>query len=75
MYQNALFVVLIRFLCEQIHANIVLSQEVLDYAPLFAEIADAYFERELYAEARPIYELLGTDAGVCKAKFIVHKFV
>lgn len=46
------------------HADIVLSQDVLDYAPLFAEIADAYFERELYADAKPIYELLGTDAGV-----------
>jgi general transcription factor 3C polypeptide 3 (transcription factor C subunit 4) len=47
------------------HANAILSQDVLDYAPLFVEISDAYFERELYAEARPIYELLGTDAGVC----------
>ncbi|KAF8060194.1 hypothetical protein FPV67DRAFT_1513697 [Lyophyllum atratum] len=45
------------------HANAVLSQDVLDYAPLFAEIADAYFDRELYAEARPIYELLGADAA------------
>ena len=50
---------------QQAHANVVLSQEVLDYAPLFAEIADAYFELEMYAEARPIYELLGTDAAVC----------
>lgn len=36
----------------------------MDYAPLFVEIADAYFERELYAEARPIYETLGSDANV-----------
>ena len=28
---------------------------------LFAEIADASFEREMYAEAKPIYELLGGD--------------
>ena len=48
----------------QLHANIILSQDVLDYAPLFVEIADAYFERELFSEARPIYEVLGTDAGV-----------
>lgn len=47
------------------HADIVLGQEVLDYAPLFVEIADAYFEREMFAEARPIYELLGTDESVC----------
>ncbi|KAJ8082877.1 transcription factor TFIIIC subunit tfc4 [Marasmius tenuissimus] len=43
------------------HANVVLSEEVLDYAPLFVEIADAYFEREMYAEAKPVYEMLGTD--------------
>jgi general transcription factor 3C polypeptide 3 (transcription factor C subunit 4) len=44
--------------------KIILSQDVLDYAPLFAEIADAYFEREMYADARPIYEFLGADAAV-----------
>lgn len=48
----------------QLHANAVLSQDILDYAALFVEIADAYFDRELYAEARPIYELLGGDAAV-----------
>ncbi|KAG6843906.1 hypothetical protein H0H87_011895, partial [Tephrocybe sp. NHM501043] len=47
----------------KLHANAVLSQEVLDYAPLFAEIADAYFDKKLYADARPIYELLGADAA------------
>ncbi|KAG6897632.1 hypothetical protein C0992_012861 [Termitomyces sp. T32_za158] len=47
----------------KLHANAVLSQDVLDYAPLYAEIADAYFERELYADARPIYEILGSDAA------------
>ena len=46
------------------HADIILSEDVLDYAALFVEIADAYFERELYADARPIYELLGADASV-----------
>ncbi|KAK2462196.1 hypothetical protein APHAL10511_005784 [Amanita phalloides] len=45
----------------KLHANVVLSQEVLDYAPLFSEIADAYFDRTLYAEAKPIYEVLGAD--------------
>jgi general transcription factor 3C polypeptide 3 (transcription factor C subunit 4) len=45
------------------HADIVLSHDVVDYAPLFAEIADAYFERDLYADAKPIYELLGADVG------------
>jgi hypothetical protein len=49
----------------QAHASIVLSHEIVDYAPLFVEIADAYFDREMYAQARPIYEMLGQDAGVC----------
>lgn len=46
------------------HANIVLSQDALDYAALFGEIADAYFELELYSEADPIYETLGADPAV-----------
>ena len=46
------------------HANIILSQDLLDYSPLFVEIADAYFDREMYAEASPLYELLGQDAAV-----------
>ena len=45
------------------HPNVVLSEEVLDYSVLFAEIADAYFEREMYAEAKPIYELLGGNSS------------
>ena len=48
----------------QLHASVVLSQDVFDYAPLFGEIADAYFERKMYAEAKPIYELLGADVAV-----------
>lgn len=48
----------------QMHANIVLSQDITEYAPLFSEISDAYFEREMYAEAGHIYEMLGGDAGV-----------
>ncbi|KAJ7087686.1 hypothetical protein B0H15DRAFT_982935, partial [Mycena belliarum] len=43
------------------HAEVVLAQDILDYAPLSTEIADAYFERELFAEARQIYELLGAN--------------
>ena len=46
------------------HANIVLSQDLIDYSPLFVEIADAYFDREMYAEASTLYELLGEDAAV-----------
>ncbi|KAJ7485387.1 hypothetical protein FB451DRAFT_55581 [Mycena latifolia] len=47
----------------KLHVSAVLSEDVLDYAPLFVEIADAYFEREMYAEARPIYEVLGAEAS------------
>lgn len=46
------------------HASIVLGQDILEYAALFAEIADAYFDREMYAEASNIYQMLGADAGV-----------
>ncbi|KAG2056694.1 TPR-like protein [Suillus hirtellus] len=45
----------------KMHASIVLAQDVLDYAALFGEIADSYFEREMYADARPIYEILGSE--------------
>ncbi|CDO69335.1 hypothetical protein BN946_scf184746.g16 [Trametes cinnabarina] len=47
----------------KMHARIVLAQDAVEYAPLFSEIADAYFERELYSEAGHIYEMLGGDAG------------
>ncbi|GJF00510.1 TPR-like protein [Phanerochaete sordida] len=47
----------------KMHADIILAQEIADYAALFTEIADAYFEREMYADAGHIYEMLGADAG------------
>ena len=46
------------------HAEIVLKEDVNDYAPLFGEIADAYFDRALYPEAGQIYETLGGDPEV-----------
>ncbi|KAG9310821.1 hypothetical protein JVU11DRAFT_8674 [Chiua virens] len=45
----------------KMHAEIVLSQDALDYAVLYGEIADAYFELEMYSDAGPIYETLGAD--------------
>ncbi|KAF9450761.1 TPR-like protein, partial [Macrolepiota fuliginosa MF-IS2] len=45
----------------KLHAGVILSQNVKDFAVLFAEIADAYFEKQLWVEAKPIYELLGGD--------------
>ena len=47
------------------HAQVVLAENVQEYAPLFGEIADAYFDRGLYAEAGQIYETLGRDPEVC----------
>ncbi|RDX56401.1 TPR-like protein [Lentinus brumalis] len=47
----------------KMHAKMILGQDVAEYAPLFSEIADAYFEREMYVEAGHIYEMLGGDAG------------
>ncbi|KAE9388960.1 hypothetical protein BT96DRAFT_1003722 [Gymnopus androsaceus JB14] len=35
------------------HANIVLQEDILDYAALFGEIADAYYERGMWLEERP----------------------
>ena len=54
----------------QLHANVVLAEDVLDYSVLFAEIADAYFEKELFADAKPIYELLGGDPAVRSSSFL-----
>lgn len=54
------------------HANIVLSHDLLDYSPLFVEIADAYFDMEMYKEASPLYELLGEDAAVGWLKLVSH---
>lgn len=46
------------------HASIVLQEDVLDYAALFAEIADAYYEQGMWTEARPVYEILSADESV-----------
>lgn len=46
------------------HAQIVLSHPSQDYSPLFLEIADAFFEKELFKDANEIYEALGADAAV-----------
>jgi general transcription factor 3C polypeptide 3 (transcription factor C subunit 4) len=53
-----------------LHANAVLAEDVIDYSILFAEIADAYFDRGMYEEAKPIYELLGGDPAVSLPPFL-----
>ncbi|TRM61397.1 hypothetical protein BD626DRAFT_434670 [Schizophyllum amplum] len=55
----------------KIHATIVLSEDPTDYAVLFGEIADAYFDRELWAEARPIYEVLGGDVATSSIQVLM----
>jgi hypothetical protein len=35
------------------HASILLTYEVTEYAFLFAEIVDAYFDKKLYADVGP----------------------
>ncbi|KAJ6511189.1 TPR-like protein [Mycena sanguinolenta] len=45
----------------KMHAAIVLEQDILDYAPLFCEIADSFFDRELFSDALAIYEVLGSN--------------
>ncbi|KAJ7136137.1 hypothetical protein C8R44DRAFT_769783 [Mycena epipterygia] len=47
----------------KLHAIAILSEDIIDYAPLFVEIAEAYFEEEMYAEALEVYELLGAEAS------------
>ena len=48
----------------------VLVEDILDYAVLFSEVADADFEREMYAEAKPINELHGADPAVCDSQYV-----
>ena len=51
----------------------VLAEDILDYAVLFAEIADAYFEMEMYMEAKPIPELLSANPAVCDSQYVFLK--
>nr|GAT57057.1 TPR-like protein [Mycena chlorophos] len=52
----------------QIHAGIILAEDILDYAPLFSELADAYFDIEMWGDAREVYERLGS----CETTSSVH---
>lgn len=46
------------------HASAILAQEIREYAPLFSEIADAYYDQRMYTSAVAIYEELGQDSSV-----------
>jgi general transcription factor 3C polypeptide 3 (transcription factor C subunit 4) len=46
------------------HASVVLAQDIREYAPLFSEIADAYYDQRMYTAAVAIYEELGQDSSV-----------
>ncbi|KAJ7648003.1 hypothetical protein FB45DRAFT_1020219 [Roridomyces roridus] len=55
----------------KVHTDIVLSQDLMDYSPLFVEIADAYFDRELWAEARAVYEILGANETTSSVDILI----
>lgn len=42
----------------------ILACNMLEYAPLFQEIADGYFERGLFESALPLYEDLASEDEV-----------
>lgn len=46
------------------HASVILAQDIREYAPLFSEIADAYYDQRMYTAAVAIYEDLGQDPSV-----------
>lgn len=49
----------------KMHASVILAQDIREYAPLFSEIADAYYDQRMYTTAVAIYEELGRDHAVC----------
>jgi general transcription factor 3C polypeptide 3 (transcription factor C subunit 4) len=48
----------------QMHASIILAEDVLDFSSLFVEIADVYFEHSRYDDALMVYEKLSEHAEV-----------
>lgn len=46
------------------HASVILAQDIREYAPLFSEIADAYYDQRMHTAAVAIYEDLGQDPSV-----------
>ena len=48
----------------KMHASVILAQDIQEYAPLFSEIADAYYDQRMYTTAVAIYEELGRDHAV-----------
>ena len=56
----------------EMHASVVLAQDVREYAPLFSEIADAYYDQKMYAAAVVIYEELGQDPSVSYFDPLLH---
>jgi len=49
------------------YASVILVQGVQEYAPLFSEIADVYYDRRMYTAAVAIYEELGQDPAVLRS--------
>ena len=42
----------------KMHASVILAQDIAEYAPLFSEIADAYYDQRMYTAAVTVYEML-----------------
>ena len=61
------------------HASVILAQDIREYAPLFSEIADAYYDQRMYTAAVATYEELGQDPAVRHSRscleypFTVHR--
>jgi len=43
------------------HTSVILVQDIQEYASLFSEIADAYYNQRMYTTAVAIYEELSQD--------------
>ena len=50
------------------HSSVILAQDIREYAPLFSEIADAYYDQRMYTAAVAIYEELGQDPSVRRSR-------
>ena len=50
----------------EVHASVILAQDIREYAPLFSEIADAHYDQKMYMAAVAIYEELGQDPSVSR---------
>ena len=48
----------------KMHASVILEQDIAEYAPLYSEIADAYYDQRMYTAAVGVYERLARATSV-----------